>query len=64
VVPKVGGTVPLGAVRNSRGAMKQKWAVRGEIGDPVNNYISFVFRNGFRECGALGHLSFEVPKHM
>jgi len=29
VVPKVGGTAPLGAVRNSRGAVKQKWAVRG-----------------------------------
>jgi len=24
VVPKVGGTAPLGAVRNSRGALKQK----------------------------------------
>jgi len=29
VVPKVGGTAPLGAVRNSRGAVKQKWAVGG-----------------------------------
>jgi len=29
VVPKVGGTAPLGAVGNSRGAVKQKWAVRG-----------------------------------
>ena len=29
VVPKVGGTATLGAVRNSRGAVKQKWAVGG-----------------------------------
>jgi len=29
VVPKVGGTAPLGAVRNFRGAVKQKWAVGG-----------------------------------
>jgi len=29
VVPKVGDTVPLGAVRNSRVAVKQKWAVGG-----------------------------------
>jgi len=29
VVPKVGGTTPLGTVRNSRGAVKQKWAVGG-----------------------------------
>ena len=29
VVPKVGGTAPLGAVRNSRGAVKQKWAIGG-----------------------------------
>jgi len=45
VVPKVGDTAPLGAVRNSRGAVKQKWAIGGgeaemggcgAIGDPVN----------------------------
>jgi len=51
VVPKVGGTAPLGAVRNSSGAMKQKWANGGgeadmdgweAIGNPVNNYI-YVF---------------------
>jgi len=44
VVPKVGGTAPLGAV-------KQKWAIGGgeakmggwrAVGDPVNNYISVV----------------------
>jgi len=29
VVPKVGGTSPLGAVRNSKGAVKQKWAIGG-----------------------------------
>jgi len=29
VIPKVGGTAPLGAVRNSRRAVKQKWAVGG-----------------------------------
>jgi len=29
VVPKVGGTAPLGAVRNSRGSVKQKWAIGG-----------------------------------
>jgi len=29
VVSKVGGTASLGAVRNSRGAVKQKWAVGG-----------------------------------
>jgi len=29
VVPKEGGTVPLGAVRNSRGPVKQKCAVGG-----------------------------------
>jgi len=29
VVPKVGDTAPLGAVRNSRGAVKLKWAVVG-----------------------------------
>jgi len=29
VVPKVGGTAFLGAVRNSREAVKQKWAVGG-----------------------------------
>jgi len=29
VVLKVGGTAPLEAVRNSRGAVKQKWAVGG-----------------------------------
>jgi len=29
VVPKVDGTAPLGEVRNSRGAVKQKWAVGG-----------------------------------
>jgi len=29
VVPKVGGTTPVGAVRNSRGAVKQKWAIGG-----------------------------------
>jgi len=29
VVPKVGGTAPLGAVRNSRGPVKQKWLVGG-----------------------------------
>jgi len=27
VVPKVGGNAPLGAVRNTRGAVKQKWAI-------------------------------------
>jgi len=46
VVPKVGGTAPLGAVRNSRGPVKQKWAIGGgeaemggwgAIGDPVNH---------------------------
>jgi len=51
VVPKVGGTTPLGAVRNSMGAVKQKWAIGGgeaemggwgAIGDPVHNYISVV----------------------
>jgi len=51
MVPNVGGTAPLGAVRNSRvvgaetgdwGTVKQKWAV-GAIGYPVNNYISVVF---------------------
>jgi len=31
VVPNVGGTVPLGAVRNSRGAVKQKWAILGAV---------------------------------
>jgi len=31
VVPKVGGTAPLGALRNSRGAVKQKWAVGGRL---------------------------------
>jgi len=30
VVPKVGGTAPLGVVRNSRRAVKQKWAVGGD----------------------------------
>jgi len=30
VVPKVGGIAPLGAVRNSRGAVKQKWAIGGQ----------------------------------
>ena len=41
VVPKVGGTAPLGAVRNSRGgeAEMSGW---GAIGDPANNYISVV----------------------
>jgi len=29
VVHKVGGTAPLGAVRNSREAVKQKWAIGG-----------------------------------
>jgi len=29
VVPKLGGTALLGEVRNSRGAVKQKWAVGG-----------------------------------
>jgi len=29
VVLKVGGTDPVGAVRNTRGAVKQKWAVGG-----------------------------------
>ena len=29
VVPKVCGTTPLGAVRNSKGVMKQEWAVGG-----------------------------------
>jgi len=29
VVPKVGGTAPLGAVINSRVAVKQKWAIGG-----------------------------------
>jgi len=29
VVPKVGGIAPLGALRNSRGAVKQKWAIGG-----------------------------------
>jgi len=52
VVPKVGGTAPLGALRNSRGAVKQKWAIGvhgeaemggwGAIGDAVYNYISVV----------------------
>jgi len=27
--PKVGGTATLEAVRNSRGAVKQKWAIGG-----------------------------------
>jgi len=30
VVSKVGGIAPLGAVRNSRGEVKQKWAVGGD----------------------------------
>jgi len=30
VVPKVGGTAPLGVARNSREAVKQKWAVGGQ----------------------------------
>jgi len=30
VVPKVGRAAPLEAVRNSRGAVKQKWGVRGQ----------------------------------
>jgi len=29
LVPKVGGTTSLGAVRNSTGAVKQKWVVEG-----------------------------------
>jgi len=29
VVPKAGGTGSLGVGRNSRGAVKQKWAVGG-----------------------------------
>jgi len=29
VVPKVGGTALLAVVRNSRGAVKEKWAVGG-----------------------------------
>jgi len=28
----VGCTAPLGAVRNSRGAVKQKWAIGGDRG--------------------------------
>jgi len=51
VVPKVGGTAPLGAVRNSRGWWSRNGRLGGgeaemggwgAIGDPVNNYISVV----------------------
>jgi len=47
----LGQWFPKWAVRNSRGAMKQKWAIGGgeaemvgwgAIGGPVNNYISVV----------------------
>ena len=33
---------PKCAVRNSKGALKWKWAVGGAIGEPVDNCISVV----------------------
>ena len=42
MVSKVGGTAPLGAVKNSRGVCEAEMGGWGAIGDPVNNYISVV----------------------
>ena len=42
VVSKVGGTAPLGTVRNSRGGGEAEMGGWWAIGDPVNNYISVV----------------------
>jgi len=43
VVPNC-GTAPLGVVRSSRGAVKEKWAVGGALGDPFSKYIFVVLQ--------------------